>query len=144
MIEWLQEINPEIEATELKPDKNFPLILRAGRHMDMNINTMMRDPVWNKGKKACTLHMHPADAKQLSLTDAQMVTVATETGEEKIELQITNTTRPGMVVMPHGFGLVFQGETYGANVNRLTKNTNRDRLAGTPLHGYVPCRVSPA
>ncbi|MFC1885432.1 molybdopterin-dependent oxidoreductase [Thermodesulfobacteriota bacterium] len=143
MAEWLQEIDPKTEAIQLKGDDTFPLILRAGRHMDMNINTMMRDPVWNKGKKPCTLLMHPDDAEKLSLKDSQMVKVSTEAGEETIELEVTRTTRPGMVFMPHGFGLVFQGETYGANVNRLTKNTHRDRLAGTPLHGYVPCNVKP-
>jgi len=144
MIEWVREIDPEAEAVNLRADETFPLILRAGRHMDMNMNTMMRDPAWNRGKKACTLLMHPEDAEKLSLKDAQMVKVFTEAGEEKIELQVTKTTRPGLVFMPHGFGLVFQGETYGANVNRITKNTHRDRLAGTPLHSYVPCRVAPA
>jgi len=37
--------------------------------------------------------------------------------------------------------LKYDGKVYGANCNRLTKNTNRDKLAGTPLHRYVPCRV---
>jgi hypothetical protein len=46
----------------------------------------------------------------------------------------------GHVVMPHGFGLVYNGRKYGANVNRLTKNTHRDQF-GTPIHRYVPCRV---
>ena len=59
-------------------------------------------------------------------------------------VKVTQTARPGQVVMPHGFGLIFQGETYGPSVNRLTKNTHRDRLAGTPLHSYVRCRVSSA
>jgi anaerobic selenocysteine-containing dehydrogenase len=46
----------------------------------------------------------------------------------------------GHVVIPHGFGMVYDGRVYGVNVNRLTKNTNRDWL-GTPMHRYVPCRV---
>ena len=45
--------------------------------------------------------------------------------------------------MPHGFGLVYNGVKYGANVNRLAKNTNRD-FVGTPMHRYVPCRVEAA
>jgi len=48
------------------------------------------------------------------------------------------------VVLPHGFGLVHGGETYGVNVNQLTKNTHRDRIAATPLHRYVPCRIEAA
>jgi len=39
---------------------------------------------------------------------------------------------------------VFQGETHGANANRLAKNTHRDRLAGTPCHRYVRCRIEAA
>jgi anaerobic selenocysteine-containing dehydrogenase len=141
MGDWITEIDPEAESMKLQEDADFPLILRAGRHMDMNANTMMRDPIWNKGRRACTLFMHPEDAERLTLSDGQMVKITTEAGEEIIELEVTNTARPGLVIMPHGFGLVFQGEKYGANVNRLTKNTNRDRLAGTPLHGYVRCSV---
>jgi anaerobic selenocysteine-containing dehydrogenase len=141
MEDWINEIDPEAESTKLQEDADFPLILKAGRHMDMNANTMMRDPIWNKDRRACTLFMHPEDAEKLTLSDGQMVKITTEAGKETIELEVTNTARPGLVIMPHGFGLVFQGEKYGANVNRLTKNTNRDRLAGTPLHGYVRCSV---
>ena len=61
----------------------------------------------------------------------------------EIELEVTGAVRPGQVMIPHGFGLEYEGEVYGANVNRLTKNTHRDRLAGTPLHRFVPCRVEP-
>jgi hypothetical protein len=43
-------------------------------------------------------------------------------------------------VPPHGFGLVYDGLKHCVNVNRLTKNTNRD-FVGTPMHRYVPCRV---
>ena len=56
-------------------------------------------------------------------------------------MEITDAARLGQVIMPHGFGLKFGGKVYGANVNRLTKNTHRDPIAGTPLHRYVLCRV---
>ena len=69
------------------------------------------------------------------------VKVATQAGEVKIELNVTEQTKPGFVTIPHGFGLEYKGSAYGVNVNRLTKNTHRDQLAGTPLHRYVPCRV---
>jgi hypothetical protein len=35
----------------------------------------------------------------------------------------------------------YDGVKHGANVNLLTKNTHRDRVAATPLHRYVPCRL---
>jgi anaerobic selenocysteine-containing dehydrogenase len=85
--------------------------------------------------------MHPDDAQSLGLKDGQTVRVTTEAGSVEIELEVTDSARPGHVAIPHGFGLDYEGKTYGANVNRLAKNTHRDPLAGTPLHRYVPCRV---
>ncbi len=85
--------------------------------------------------------MHPEDARRLGLEDGQTVRVTTEAGSVEIELEVTDSARPGHVVIPHGFGLEYEGRVYGANVNRLAKNTHRDPLAGTPLHRYVPCRV---
>ena len=140
---WIKDIHPDLELKELAPGSEYPLILSAGRHLDDNANTSMRNPEWNRGRRVCTVAMHPQDAGRLSLNDGQMVRVATEAGEISIEAEITNTVRPGHVIIPHGFGLVYQGKAFGANVNRLTKNTHRDRIAGTPLHRYIPCRITP-
>lgn len=85
--------------------------------------------------------MHPADAETWGFSDGQMVRLTTEAGEEVVELEVTAAAREGHITMAHGFGLIYQGEKYGAKVNRLTKNTHRDRLAATPLHSYVRCRV---
>jgi anaerobic selenocysteine-containing dehydrogenase len=138
--EWIKKINPVDEEEQLKPNERFPLILMAGRHMDMNANTNMRNPAWNEGRRACSLAMNPSDAEELGFTDRQMVKVITEAGEEIIEVEVTKDARKGQVIIPHGFGLVYDGVKYGANVNRLTKNTHRDQF-GTPMHRYVPCRI---
>lgn len=141
LADWVKGIDAESEAKVLESEKKFPFVLMAGRHMDMNANTLMRNPAWNKNRRACTLAMNPEDAESLNLSDVQMVKVTTEAGEVEIELEVTGATRPGLVIIPHGFGLDYNGQVYGVNVNRLTKNTYRDRLAATPLHRYVPCRV---
>jgi len=133
-------IEAEQEEAALRPDPQFPLILMAGRHTSMNANTLMRNPAWNEGKRACTMAMHPADAAALQLKDGQLVRITTEAGSVEVELEVTDSARQGHVAIPHGFGLVYDGKSYGVNVNRLTKNTNRDFL-GTPMHRYVPCRV---
>jgi anaerobic selenocysteine-containing dehydrogenase len=140
LLDELKSIDAKREETSLVMPPEFPLILMAGRHMSMNANTLMRNPAWNEGKRACTLAMHPDDAAALNLKEGQQVRVITEAGSEEIELEITDTAYKGHVVIPHGFGLVYNGVKYGANVNRLTKNTNRDQF-GTPMHRYVPCRV---
>ena len=140
LLDELKSIEAAGEEAALKLPAEFPLVLMAGRHISTNANTLMRDPAWNEGKRACTLAMHPDDAVALNFKDGQKVKVTTEAGAEEIELEITDTARKGHVVIPHGFGLVYNGIKYGANVNRLTKNTNRDQF-GTPMHRYVPCRV---
>ena len=141
LAEWVQGIDAQSESEALKADAQYRFVLCAGRHMDMNANTLMRDPAWNKDRRACTLAMHPEDAKVSGFEDKQMVKITTEAGTEEIELEVTEATRPGQVIIPHGFGLEYNGKVYGANVNRLTKNTHRDHVAGTPHHRYVLCRV---
>lgn len=138
--DWIRKINDADEEAQLKPNERFPLILMAGRHVDTNANTGMRDPAWNKTRRVCTLAINPADAGAMGIVDGQMVKVITEAGEETIEAEVTADARKGQVIIPHGFGLVYDGIQYGVNVNRLTKNTNRD-FVGTPMHRYVPCRV---
>jgi anaerobic selenocysteine-containing dehydrogenase len=140
LLDELKALDVANEEAALVMDTKFPLILMAGRHMSTNANTLMRDPAWNEGKRVCTLAMHPNDAASLKLTDGQQVRVITEAGSEEIELEVSDTAHIGHVVIPHGFGLVYNGRKYGANVNRLTKNTHRDQF-GTPIHRYVPCRV---
>ncbi|KAF0155359.1 MAG: anaerobic dehydrogenase typically selenocysteine-containing [Syntrophaceae bacterium] len=140
LLDELKSIEVAREEAALVMPPQFPLILMAGRHISTNANTLMRDPAWNEGKRACTLAMHPIDATALKLKDGQQVRVTTEAGTEEIELEVTETARKGHVVIPHGFGMVYNGVKYGANVNRLTKNTHRDQF-GTPMHRYVPCRV---
>ncbi|MCP5039014.1 MAG: molybdopterin dinucleotide-binding protein, partial [Rhodobacteraceae bacterium] len=133
-------IEPDSEAQGLKMPTAFPLILNAGRHMTTNANTLMRNPGWNEGKRACTVAVNAAEAEALGLHDGQPVRVTTESGSEVGELQVSDQVRRGMVLIPHGFGLIYEDKVYGINVNRLTKNTHRDPI-GTPLHRFVPCRV---
>jgi anaerobic selenocysteine-containing dehydrogenase len=136
-------LNAVQEEADLRLPEAFPLILGAGRHMKYNANTLMRNPAWNTGRKACTVAMHPDDIVRLGLGDGQQVRVTTEAGSEVGELERSSDVRPGTVLIPHGFGLDYDGQVYGININRLTRNSNRDRL-GTPLHRFVPCRVERA
>ena len=140
--DWIREIDPEREAAKLEEDKDaYPLLMSSGLHWDLNANTAMRDPEWNNGKRAFTALMHPKDGEALNMADGQMVKVTTEAGSATIELHLSGLARPGYIVIPHGFGLVHEGKTYGTNANILAKNTHRDKIAATPLHRYIRCRV---
>jgi anaerobic selenocysteine-containing dehydrogenase len=141
---WLADVTPETEKKAMAPDAAFPLILMAGWHYDYNANTMMRDPAWNQGRTTGCLAVHQQDAAGLDLTDGEMVRLATRAGEVTVAVQISKLTRPGMVLLPQGFGLDFEGKSVGVNVNRLTRADHRDRIAGTPHHRRVPCRLEKA
>ena len=140
MESWLQEVRPATEKA-LLVNEEYPLILMAGNHMDMVANTNMRDPAWNEGRRACTLRINPADAGELGIKDGEAAVVETEAGSAMVEAEVTDSSHRGQVVIPHGFGLVHMEQIYGVNVNRLTSAKNRDRVAATPLHRYIPCRV---
>ncbi len=133
-------LNPEDEARDLEMSDEFPLILNAGRHTRFNMNSLMRNPEWNAGKRDCSIAVCPADAKKLGLEDGQSAIIFTAAGNEKGEIQVSEQVGKGMVLIPHGFGLNYNGEVHGINVNRLTLNTHRDPI-GTPLHRFVPCRL---
>ena len=137
-----KNLNADSEAEDLKLPDEFPLILNAGRHRRYNINTLIRGQEWNKGKRACTVSVNPADAEAMGFADGQNVKVTTEAGSEVGELQVSDQIRKGTVLIPHGFGLIYGDTVYGLNVNKLTKNTHRDPL-GTPMHRFVPCRIEP-
>jgi anaerobic selenocysteine-containing dehydrogenase len=140
MESWVREVTPLAEEAQLT-DKDYPMILIAGNHMEMVANTIMRDPAWNEGRRTCTLRIHPKDAENLGIRDGDLVLVETEAGSVRIEAEVTDSSFQGQVIIPHGFGLVHGGEAHGVNVNQLTPARHRDRLAATPLHRYIPCRV---
>ncbi len=58
--EELKSITAEKEEAALRMNQDYPLILAAGRHMDYNANTIMRDPAWNEGRPG----MHTDDASR--------------------------------------------------------------------------------
>jgi anaerobic selenocysteine-containing dehydrogenase len=143
MESWIKEVTPAAEEVRLV-NKDYPMVLMAGNHMEMVANSIMRDPAWNEGRRPCTMRIHPDDAKELGIADGEKVFIETEAGSATGEVEITDSSHRGQVVVPHGFGLTHQGEIYGVNVNRLAPAKHRDRLAATPLHRYIPCRVRKA
>ena len=140
MAEWIREIEPDAEKAAIE-NGEFPLVLVAGRHFPYTANSIMRDPEWNDHKAICTALMNNEDTQALGIEDGQDAWVTTEASRVRIPVEVSDMAAPGTVTIPHGFGLGYVGRDYGVNVNILTRNTHRDRLAATPLHRYVPCRV---
>jgi anaerobic selenocysteine-containing dehydrogenase len=125
----------------LKLPEEYPLILSAGSHDDSGFNTHMRNPDTYEYRNPCTLAIHPEDGKKLGLKDGQTARVTTEADSVEIEAEFTYRTRKGYVLIPHYFGLDFNGKRYGVGANRLTSVKHIEKLTGNPLWRYVPCRV---
>ncbi len=140
LAEKAQKLDAESELRDLPLPAAFPMILNAGRHRSTNMNTQMRNPEWIKGKKGGTVAVHPVEAQRLGLKDGDDVRVTTRAGTAVGELEVSDQVREGMVLIPHGFGLIYDGKVTGINVNDLTQHTHRDPL-GTPIHRFVPCRL---
>jgi anaerobic selenocysteine-containing dehydrogenase len=143
MAEWMTEIDPEQEEKALH-NEEFPFVLSAGRHFAYNANTNMRDPAMNDHKRVYGMLISETDAQALGLGDGDDAWVTTEAARVKIPVEISDIPAGGSVIIPHGFGMIYDDKEYGVNTNLLTKNTHRDRIAATPLHRYVPCRVEAA
>ena len=143
MESWMGEIEPGKEEQSLN-NADYPFVLVAGRHFPYTANSIMRDPEWNGRKQVCNLLMSEEDARALGTKEGAEVLLTTEASRVKVSVEVSDIPPRGTVVLPHGFGLAHGGETYGVNVNQLTKNTHRDRIAATPLHRYVPCRIETA
>ena len=70
---------------------------------------------------------------------------ASDTGEIEVTIEIDEGLRPGMVTLPHGYGMRYGGgDPIGPQINRLTASEHCDPLARTPYHKHVPVSVRPS
>jgi anaerobic selenocysteine-containing dehydrogenase len=121
--------------------------LVAGERRSYNANTIYRDPLWRKTDPEGALKLHPEDARALDIVDGGWARCESRRGSVVVRVQITDTVRPGQVTLPHGYGMEHPGgdgerKPSGVNINELTAAEDRDPVAGTPYHKYVPVRIS--
>ena len=107
-----------------------------------NINVLV------KGKSRCTLIMHPTDAQARGVNEGDLVSVQSRVGEVRVAVEISDTIRPGVVSMPHGWGHDAEGsqlqvatQVAGVNSNILTDHEALDPLSGTSVLNGIPVAV---
>ncbi|MEZ4249495.1 MAG: molybdopterin-dependent oxidoreductase [Polyangiales bacterium] len=121
------------------------LVLVAGERRAYNANQIYRDPTWRRNDPHGAMRMHPDDAETRGLTNGCRAHCTSATGEVEVTIEVDDTVRPGVVVLPHGYGMRFRGGApQGPQINRLTTGTHCDPLAKTPFHKFVPVRVRAA
>jgi anaerobic selenocysteine-containing dehydrogenase len=127
-----------------------PLVLIGRRQLRSNNSWMHNVDVLVKGKPRCTLLVHPADAARYGLVDGAPAEVASRVGVVTIPVEVTESIRPGVVSIPHGWGhdrpgarLGVAGLHAGVNSNLLADGDRFDPLSGTAVLNGIPVTVRP-
>jgi anaerobic selenocysteine-containing dehydrogenase len=121
----------------------------VGRRQTRSLNSWLHNvPALMRGKDRCTLRIHPDDAASRGLVDGGACTVSSEAGSVEALVEITDTIRPGVVSLPHGWGhdgaglrLSVAEQHAGANLNALTGPGGFDLPSGTAVFSGVEVQV---
>ncbi|MBU3749999.1 MAG: molybdopterin-binding oxidoreductase [Mycobacterium sp.] len=139
----LADVPRLLESLDSRPDG---LLLIGRRHLRSNNSWMHNLPALAGGTNRCTLQIHPDDAARLGLTDIAVVTGPA--GKLEVPVEITDTIRPGVVSLPHGWGHTAPGTRLsvaaaqpGVNVNSLLDSSLIEPLSGTAVLNGVPVEV---
>lgn len=127
---------------------NGDLLLIGRRKLRSNNSWMHNSERLVKGKKQCTILMHPTDATHRGLSAGQEVVVQSRVGSVVLPLEVTEEMMPGVVSIPHGWGhdragnqLEVAQEHAGISINDLTDHQAIDALCGTAAFNGTPVTV---
>ena len=127
------------------------MVLVGRRHLRSNNSWMHNVKVLVKGAPRCTLQVHPHDAASLGLVDGAAATITSRVGSVNAPVEVTESIRPGVVSLPHGWGHDVPGtqmrvaaEHAGVNSNVLSDDKAIDPLSGTSVLNGIPVEVSAA
>ncbi|OBH66329.1 molybdopterin dinucleotide-binding protein [Mycobacterium colombiense] len=144
--QYLLDDLPRLAARMERPAE--PLVLVSRRHLRSNNTWLHNVPALMKGKDRCTLLIHPDDAARCGVTDNDIVTVKSEAGEIKVPIEVTESIRPGVVSMPHGWGhgkpgtrMSVANSSPGANTNVLSPPTFVDEPSGNGVLNGIPVTI---
>jgi anaerobic selenocysteine-containing dehydrogenase len=136
-IKDLERLQSKIAEWQLEPTSNYPFALIGRRQLRSNNSWMHNSKRLVKGKERCTLLIHPRDADLLQIENEQVVTVASNVGQVKLPVEITDAMMQGVVSIPHGWGHDREGtdisiaqQHAGVSLNDLTDALQLDTLTG--------------
>lgn len=138
--EQMKNATIENEISRLAPDPDFPMYLHSGLHHETVINTILRNPAWNKGRDADNMFINAQDANRLGLSDGDRVRITTRASSAELRVEISPHAAENFVYIRQGRGLIYDGVKYGVNVNELVASNDCDEMY-TPMHRRIPCRV---
>jgi hypothetical protein len=143
--ELIEEIR---ELSNAAGDEEYPLVLLAGERRSYNANTICREEDWRKQDPDGSLKIHPDDARRFDINDGDTVLCESRRGEVTATVSFSDEMRPGVISLPHGYGMDEPEDSgsprlkrTGPAINWLTSSDNCDAIAKTPLHKFVQVRL---
>jgi anaerobic selenocysteine-containing dehydrogenase len=146
---YIAELMPELaklRTEHLARNPAYPFVLSAGERRSETSNTSIRDASWHRKGHYGALRISPTDAAALGCADGDWVRITTSRGSATTPIEITPDMQQGHVSLPNGQGLDYHladgvNMRIGVPVNELTNGADRDPIAGTPWHKYVPAKI---
>jgi len=149
------ELSPEVFINDLQRlkesmvDVDLDQMLLVGRRDLKSNNSWMHNiKVLTKGSLSCTAHIHPNDAARIGAVTGTALRIASRVGEVQVPAEVTDSVRPGVVSLPHGWGhsvpgtkMSVAGEKAGVNSNILTDDQVLDPLSGNAVLSAIPVTV---
>ena len=136
------DLNPENEEKALTLTEEFPFLMSSGRHTEDGVNAMMRNPRMNRYHDSYyKLALNPDDLEEMGFEEGQMVRITTKAGSIQAPVAADWQTCRGYAMIPHHYGLKFQGVAEGESTGEITAWDNMDEITGNPCVRYVPCRI---
>ncbi len=139
--------SPTYMASDVEtPDERFPLALLSAKTMK-RLHSQL-DGVLPEDRHRAPVWIHPEDAKERGIKEADLVLVKSRYGEILAETFITDDVRPGCVVVHHGAWFDPQ-EVAGraidvhGNANTLTRDVPTSSLGQGNVISGVSVEVSP-
>jgi anaerobic selenocysteine-containing dehydrogenase len=137
----------DVDRLRAKLAEPAPEVVLIGRRQLRSSNSWLHNvESLLGGSNRCTLQVNPADVDRYGLGEQAVVRSAT--GELVVEVEPTDTIRPGVVSLPHGWGHAgtrqrVAAEHAGVNKNVLTDELTIDVPSGNAVFNGVPVTLSP-
>jgi anaerobic selenocysteine-containing dehydrogenase len=130
--------------------RNGELVLVGRRQLRSNNSWMHNLPTLAGGSNRCTVQINIDDASRLGIEDGKLARVTSSAGWVEVQAEVCDTVMPGVVSIPHGWGLsgarvrasVGAGDP-GVNSNVLAPSDLIDPLSGNAVLNGIPVTVVP-
>jgi len=144
--EMTDELNALAKENTKQTNSDYPFILMAGERRAYNANQIFRTPDWRKTDKEGAMRIHPKDLKSLKLEDGDKAVCRSAVSQVEVLLMEDEAVQPGMVTLPHGYGMLYTSKNgelkqNGPAINKLTASEHCDPIAKTPYHKHVPVAI---